>query len=115
MIRKNPCHDIMTPASEGGGMCQPNGLMFDAFGEPRTRYVRVTLNRSHCVMYPSEGDCYVQDARDAGVCLPQVVVRNLAPGGQSARTGQLHGLLRVEGDVVRDHALAARTEVVDLA
>lgn len=51
---------------ERGKLCQPEGLGFDAFGEPRTRYVRVTLNRNHCVMHPSEGDCYVQDARDAG-------------------------------------------------
>jgi hypothetical protein len=41
-------------------------LMFDARGEPRTRYVRVSLNGSICVMHPNEGDCYVQDARDAG-------------------------------------------------
>ena len=47
-----------------GEICQPEGLKFDAFGEPRTRYVRVTLNRSHCVMHPSEGDCYVEEARD---------------------------------------------------
>lgn len=47
-------------------MCQPDGLKFDAFGEPRTRYVRVTLHGSHLVMDPSEGDRYVQDARDAG-------------------------------------------------
>lgn len=49
-----------------GEMCQPDGLKFDAFGEPRTRYVRVTLHGSHLVMDPSEGDRYVQDARDAG-------------------------------------------------
>ena len=41
-------------------------LKFDALGEPRTRYVRVTLNRSHCVMRPSEGDCYIEEARNAG-------------------------------------------------
>jgi hypothetical protein len=46
--------------------CQPDGLKFDAFGNPRTRHVRVTLHGSHCVMHPSEGDCYVRDARDAG-------------------------------------------------
>jgi hypothetical protein len=46
--------------------CQPDGLKFDAFGEPRTRYVRVSLNGNRCVMHPSEGDCYVQDVRDAG-------------------------------------------------
>jgi hypothetical protein len=49
-----------------GEICQPEGLRFDAFGAPRTRYVRVSLNRSHCVMEPSEGDCYVQEARDGG-------------------------------------------------
>ena len=54
------------PAPERAEMCQPEGLKFDAFGEPRTRYVRVTLNGSHCVMQPSEGDCYVEDARKAG-------------------------------------------------
>ena len=41
-------------------------LRVDATGEPRTRYVRVSLGGSHCVMYPSEGDCYLNDARDAG-------------------------------------------------
>ena len=49
-----------------GEVCLPNGLMFDAFGEPRTRYVRVSLEGNHCVMHPSEGDRYLQDARDAG-------------------------------------------------
>ena len=42
------------------------GLKFDALGEPRTRYVRVTLNGSHCVMHPSEGDTYLKDARENG-------------------------------------------------
>lgn len=46
--------------------CQPDGLKFDAFGEPRTRYVRVSLNGGHCVMHPSEGDCYLKDARNCG-------------------------------------------------
>ena len=49
-----------------GDMCQPDGLRFDAFGQPRTRYVRVSLNGSHCVMEPSEGDCYVEEARNGG-------------------------------------------------
>ena len=49
-----------------GEICQPEGLRFDAFGAPRTRYVRVSLNRSHCVMRPSEGDAYLKDARDNG-------------------------------------------------
>jgi hypothetical protein len=40
--------------------------MFDAFGEPRRRFVRVTLDGNHCVMHPSEGDRYLQDARESG-------------------------------------------------
>ena len=48
-----------------GEVCQPMGLWFDAFGEKRQRYVRVSLFGNHCVMHPSEGDTYVQDARDA--------------------------------------------------
>jgi hypothetical protein len=47
-------------------ICQPEGLKFDAFGQPRTRYVRVSLNGSRCVMHPSEGDCYVEEARNSG-------------------------------------------------
>jgi len=44
--------------------CMPS--MLDAFGEQRTRYVRVSLGGNHCVRHPSEGDCYLKDARDAG-------------------------------------------------
>jgi len=47
-------------------MVQLDGLKSDALGEPRTRYVRVTLNGSHFVMHPSDGDCYIEDARNAG-------------------------------------------------
>ena len=46
--------------------CLINGLRFDAFGEPRVRYVRVSLSGNHCIMRPSEGDSYLQDARDCG-------------------------------------------------
>ena len=53
-------------------ICQPNGLMFDALGEPRTRYVRVSLHGSHCVMHPSEGDTYLKDARENGDESPYV-------------------------------------------
>lgn len=60
-------------SNAGLGVCQPNGLAFDAFGEPRTRYVRVSLNGNHCIMYPSEGDCYLKDARDCGDESPYVV------------------------------------------
>lgn len=44
----------------------PPGVMFDAFGEPRTRHVRVSLDGSHCVMHPSEGDSYLADAKANG-------------------------------------------------
>ena len=46
--------------------CLINGLRFDALGEPRTRYVRVSLGGNHCVMHPSEGDNYLRDARECG-------------------------------------------------
>ncbi len=57
----------------GGGMCLPNGLPFDQHGDPRVRYVRVSLHGSHCVMRPSEGDSYLQDARDEGDDSPYAV------------------------------------------
>lgn len=44
----------------------PSGAMFDAFGDPRTRYVRITLDGSHCIMRPSEGDNYIDEARQSG-------------------------------------------------
>jgi hypothetical protein len=47
-------------------ICLPNGLPFDAFGEPRTRYVRVTLDGNHCVMHPVEGDRFIEEARANG-------------------------------------------------
>jgi hypothetical protein len=62
----SPPPPTQAPSQEAPAMCQPNGLMFDALGEPRERYVRVTLDRSHCVMHPSEGDRYLADARANG-------------------------------------------------
>lgn len=44
----------------------PEGWAHDAFGAPRTRYVRVSLDGSHCVMSPSEGDTYLADAKRFG-------------------------------------------------
>jgi hypothetical protein len=49
-----------------GEVCQPMGLWFDAFGEQRKRYVRVSLYGNHCIMYPSEGDTYVQECKEGG-------------------------------------------------
>jgi hypothetical protein len=34
------------------GMCLPDGALFDALGEPRKRYVRITLDGSHCIDRP---------------------------------------------------------------
>lgn len=34
------------------GQCLPDGVMFDAFGNPRTRYVRVTFEGQHCIVLP---------------------------------------------------------------
>lgn len=41
----------------------PEVFMFDAAGEPRQRYVRVSLDGAWCVMHPSEGDTYLADAK----------------------------------------------------
>jgi hypothetical protein len=60
-------------ADASGGPCLPHGLPFDAFGEPRVRYVRVSLDGNHCVMHPSEGDTYLKDARDGGDESPYVI------------------------------------------
>ena len=51
----------------------PGSPMFDALGELRKRYVRVTLDGNHCVMYPSEGDAYLKAARDGDDDSPYVV------------------------------------------
>ncbi len=48
-------------------------LMFDAFGEPRTRYVRISLDGTHSVMRPEEGDAYLESARQNGDDSPYVV------------------------------------------
>jgi hypothetical protein len=40
----------------------PAGLMFDAFGSPRVRYVRVVRDGGTCVMTPLEADDYKQTA-----------------------------------------------------
>jgi hypothetical protein len=53
-------------AAAPSGACLPAGLPFDAFGEPRVRYVRITLDGSHCVMRPQEGDSYLAEAKAQG-------------------------------------------------
>lgn len=40
------------------GACLPNGVMFDAFGRTRERYVRVSLDGSHLILHPSELDAF---------------------------------------------------------
>ena len=62
------------PALATGADGPPGLAMFVAFGDPRERYVRVTLDGSHCVMHRSEGDRYVQDARAAGDDSEYVVI-----------------------------------------
>lgn len=54
------------PDERASEICLPNGLPFDAYGAPRTRYVRVSLGDSHCVMHTSEGDTYLDDAKRFG-------------------------------------------------
>lgn len=68
-----PPREPVQPLSDTVSVCKTDGLMFDAFGEPRTRYVRVSLGGNHCVMHPSEGDTYLKDARDNGDTSPYVL------------------------------------------
>jgi hypothetical protein len=40
------------------GACLPNGVLFDAFGRERVRYVRVTLDGSHLILHPRELEAF---------------------------------------------------------
>lgn len=72
-LRPSASTAIPDASCDGPSACQPEGLRLDAFGEPRTRYVRVSLDGTHCVMHPSEGDTYLQNARAGGDESPYVV------------------------------------------
>lgn len=41
-----------TPVSTS--ICLPSGVMFDALGEPRKRYVRITHDGAHCIVQPDD-------------------------------------------------------------
>lgn len=43
------------------GACLPNGVLFDAFGRQRERYVRVTLDGAHLILHPSELEAWKAD------------------------------------------------------
>jgi hypothetical protein len=51
--------------------CQPEGLMFDAFGNPRVRYVRVTFDGSHCILSVAELDAWKMEAEAAAASIGQ--------------------------------------------
>lgn len=53
--------DAPTQAEQdAGSKCQPDGLMFDAFGKPRTRAVRITLDGVHLICRPEEVDSMIE-------------------------------------------------------
>jgi hypothetical protein len=53
-------------AENNGLMVQINGLRFDAFGEERTRHVRISLDGSHMILTPREAEQYLADATACG-------------------------------------------------
>ncbi len=68
--------DKLSDSPQRDDMCLPNGIMFDALGEPRMRYVRITLEGSHLVLTPIEAHAYMADAR-AGGDLSDYLVRDV--------------------------------------
>lgn len=54
------------PAPVQHGICLPNGVMFDAFGSPRTRYVRVSYDGAHMILDPAELESFKADASAGG-------------------------------------------------
>lgn len=49
-----------------GSISQPEGLMFDAFGNPRVRYVRIHYDGSFLVLPPKEAESYMADIGSDG-------------------------------------------------
>ena len=45
---------------------EPDGILFDALGAPRVRYVRITLDGSHMILTPAEAGAYLAEAKAGG-------------------------------------------------
>jgi hypothetical protein len=51
--------------------CLPDGVMFDAFRNPRVRYVRVSYDGSHLILTPAEADEWKRDAEASAASVGQ--------------------------------------------
>jgi hypothetical protein len=51
--------------------CLPNGVMFDAFCNPRVRYVRVSYDGTHLILTPAEADEWKRDAEASAASVGQ--------------------------------------------
>ena len=56
----------------GNCLCQPM-LMFDALGEPRKRYVRISYEGAHMVMTPEEAQCFKEESQVSGDETPYIL------------------------------------------
>jgi hypothetical protein len=52
-------------------ICLPNGAMFDAFGNPRVRYVRVSFDGSHMILSTAEEAAWKMEAEAAAASIGQ--------------------------------------------
>jgi hypothetical protein len=53
------------------GACLPNGVMFDAFCNPRVRYVRVTFDGSHLILSEAEAEQWKVEAQASAAAIGQ--------------------------------------------
>jgi hypothetical protein len=51
--------------------CLPNGVMFDAFGNERVRYVRVTYDGSHLILTPAGAEAWKREAEASAASIGQ--------------------------------------------
>jgi hypothetical protein len=56
----------------GNCPCRPM-LMFDALGEPRKRYVRISYEGAHMVMTPEEAQCFKEESEISGDETPYIL------------------------------------------
>lgn len=56
---------------DAGSKCQPDGFMFDAFCNPRVRYVRVSYDGQHLILSLPEVEAWKMEAEAAAASLGQ--------------------------------------------
>jgi hypothetical protein len=60
------------PSDWKPGMCLPDGVLFDAFGNPRVRYVRVIHDGTTCVVPPGDVAAMVDSEKPEAYALKDV-------------------------------------------